>query len=203
MDHPKLPDTELLALMRGGDQAAFNAIYERHCPALYRTALRILDDEDTAKDVVQEVFINLYERNSKARVQGSKLEEGIILNLQAYLFQAAKYQCFMLLRAGRISEKHLNRLNAVMVSNELEEQINAQELQHALDKSLASLPEKCREVFYLSRFESLSNKKIAERLNISHKTVENQITKALKMLHMSVDKLVVVAVLVAASLLLR
>lgn len=205
MDHPKLPDTELLALMRGGDQAAFNAIYARHCPALYRTALRILEDEEAAKDVVQEVFINLYERSthSKFQIQKSKADSPPIVNLPAYLFQAAKYQCFMLLRAGRISEKHLNRLNAVMVSNELEEQINAQELQHALDKSLASLPEKCREVFYLSRFESLSNKKIAERLNISHKTVENQITKALKMLHMSVDKLVVVAVLVAASLLLR
>jgi RNA polymerase sigma-70 factor (ECF subfamily) len=53
------------------------------------------------------------------------------------------------------------------------------------------LPEKCREVFYLSRVEALSNKKIAERLKISHKTVENQITKALKILHTSVNKLAV------------
>ena len=188
MDYPNLPDTELLALMRAGDhQAAFNAIYERHCAPLYRTALRLLDDEDAAKDVVQEVFINIYERAKTVS----------ILNLQAYLFQTAKYQCFMHLRAGRISEKHLNRMNAVTVSNELEEQLHAQELQQLVDRSLATLPEKCREVFYLSRFESLSNKKIAERLNISHKTVENQITKALKMLHMSVDKLVVIALFTA------
>jgi len=202
MDHPNPVDTELLELMRNGDQMAFNAIYDRHCPALYRTALRLLGDEEAAKDVVQEVFISLYER-SKFEVQGSRSEVSPILNLQAYLFQAAKYRCFMHLRAGRISEKHLTRMNAVMISNELEEQINAQELQHALDKSLAGLPEKCREVFYLSRFESLSNKKIAERLNISHKTVENQITKALKMLHMSVDKLVVFAGFMAVALLLR
>jgi RNA polymerase sigma factor (sigma-70 family) len=66
-------------------------------------------------------------------------------------------------------------------------------LQHVLDESIAALPEKCREVFYLSRFESLSNKKIAERLNISHKTVESQITKALKILHVSLDKLATIA----------
>jgi RNA polymerase sigma-70 factor (ECF subfamily) len=189
MDYPNLADTELLKLMRGGDQTAFNAIYERHCPALYRTALRLLDDEEAAKDVVQEVFINIYERSKTAS----------ILNLQAYLYQAAKYQCFMHLRAGRISEKHLTRMNTVLVSNELEEQLHAQELQQLVDQSLARLPEKCREVFYLSRFESLSNKKIAERLNISHKTVENQITKALKMLHMSVDKLVAVIILIVIS----
>jgi RNA polymerase sigma-70 factor (family 1) len=193
MDYLKLPDTELLALMRGGDQAAFNAIYERHCEVLYRTALRILDDQEVAKDVVQEAFISLYERSKTSS----------ILNLQAYLFQTVKYQCFMHLRAGRISEKHLNRMNAVIVTNELEEQLNAQELQQVLDRSLANLPEKCREVFYLSRFESLSNKKIAERLNISHKTVENQITKALKMLHMSVDKLVSIALFTAISLVFR
>jgi RNA polymerase sigma-70 factor (ECF subfamily) len=213
MDYPKIPDTELLELMHGGDQAAFNAIYDRHCPPLYRTALRILEDEEAAKDVVQEVFISLYERvkrvrftvqDSKFKVHpeelGAKSEAGAILNLQAYLFQTAKYQCFMHLRAGRISEKHLNRMNAVMVSNEVEEQLHAQELQQLVDRSLANLPEKCREVFYLSRFESLSNKKIAERLNISHKTVENQITKALKMLHLSVDKLVAIALFTAIYL---
>jgi RNA polymerase sigma-70 factor (family 1) len=198
MDYATLSDTGLLELMHGGDQAAFNAIYERHCAALYRTALRILEDEEAAKDIIQEVFISLYERAKR-----SKLEAGPILNLQAYLFQTAKYQCFMHLRAGRISEKHLNRMRAVMISNELEEQLNAQELQQLVDRSLANLPEKCREVFYLSRFESLSNKKIAERLNISHKTVENQITKALKMLHISVDKLAVAGFLIALSLLLR
>lgn len=82
-------------------------------------------------------------------------------------------------------------MNLVIAANTLEDEINAKELQSLLDESIATLPEKCREVFYLSRVESLSNKKIAERLNISHKTVENQITKALKILHTSVDKLAV------------
>jgi len=74
----------------------------------------------------------------------------------------------------------------------LEEELDAKELQSHLDESIATLPERCREVFYLSRFECLPNREIASRLNISSKTVENQITKALKILHTSVDKLAVV-----------
>lgn len=189
MDYLKLTDNGLLELLRNGDQVAFTTIYGRHCAPLYRTALRMLGDPDVAKDVVQEVFIALFERSKNS----------VIGNLQAYLFQAAKYQCFMHLRSGRISEKHLSRLGAVMISNELEEQLDVQELEKLLNKSMAGLPEKCREVFYLSRFESLSNKKIAERLNISHKTVENQITKALKVLHMSVDKLIAVVLFIASN----
>ena|SRR5688500_1819322 len=172
-------DTELLEQLKAGDRAAFTSIYDRYCSLLYRTAFNILNDNDLAKDAVQEAFIMLFE----------KANERIIINLQAYLFQTVKYQCFMHLRSDRISEKHLHKMNLIIASNAMEEEMDAKELQFILDKSIATLPEKCREVFYLSRVESLSNKKIAEKLKISHKTVENQITKALKILHTSVNKL--------------
>ena len=171
-------DAELLDLLRAGDRHVFATIYDRFCPVLYRVAFRILNDEDLAKDVLQEAFMMLFE----------KANERLIVNLKAYLFQTVKYQCFMHLRAGRISEKHLHQMNLIIASNALEEEMDANELQFVLNTSIATLPEKCREVFYLSRIEALSNKKIAERLNISHKTVENQISKALKILHTSVDK---------------
>lgn len=172
-------DAELLEMLKTGDRHVFATIYDRFCSMLYGVAFRILNDHDLAKDVVQEAFIMLFE----------KAREREILNLKAYLFQTVKYQCFMHLRAGRISEKHLHQMNLIISSNTLEEEMDAKELQSVLNKSMATLPEKCREVFYLSRIESLSNKKIAERLKISHKTVENQITKALKILHTSVNKL--------------
>jgi RNA polymerase sigma-70 factor (family 1) len=177
----KQTDAELLDLLKIGDKRAFTIIYDRYCSKLYRAAFKILEDHDLAKDVTQETFIMLFE----------KVSDRMIINLQAYLFQTVKYQCFMHLRSGRISEKHLHQMNLIIASNTLEEELNAKELQFLLDESIATLPDKCREVFYLSRFESLSNKKIAERLNISHKTVENQITKALKILHTSVNKLAV------------
>ena len=187
MESFNLSERELIDRLRSGDQNAFTMIYDRHWAPLYRTALRILEDHELAKDVVQEAFISLYEKGNVNSIR----------NLQAYLYQVVKYQCFMQLRSGKISAKHLSQINTVIASNELEEELHAKELQLALDESMAALPEKCREVFYLSRFESLPNKKIAERLNISHKTVENQITKALKILHVSLDKLVTIGFVVA------
>lgn len=175
-------DRELLDLLKTGDRHAFSVIYDRYCSSLYHTAIKILNDADLAKDVIQDAFIMLFE----------KADKRIILNLQAYLFQTVKYRCFMHLRSGRISQKHLHLMNLIIESNELEEELDARELQSHLDESIATLPERCREVFYLSRYECLPNREIASRLNISSKTVENQITKALKILHTSVDKLAVV-----------
>ncbi len=183
----KLSDAELVELLKGGEQNAFTVIYDRHCSTLYRAALRILEDEALAKDVVQEAFISLFEKATNNTIE----------NVQAYLYQSVKYLCFMQLRSGKISDKHLKQINTIVAANEVELELDARELQSVLDESIASLPEKCREVFYLSRFESLPNKKIAERLNISHKTVENHITKALKVLHMSVDKLAIVVALMS------
>jgi RNA polymerase sigma-70 factor (family 1) len=184
-----LSDSQLIDRLRSGDQNAFTVIYDRHWESLYRTALRILEDHEQAKDVVQEAFISLFE----------KANTNSIRNLQAYLYQVVKYQCFMQLRSGKISEKHLSQINTIIASNELEEELHAKELQVVLDESIAALPEKCREVFYLSRVESLPNKKIAEKLNISHKTVENQITKALKILHVSLNKLATIALLLMSG----
>jgi RNA polymerase sigma factor (sigma-70 family) len=99
----------------------------------------------------------------------------------------------MQLRSGRITEKHLQRITTIVFENSVEEEVEAHELQKILDQEIAALPEKCREVFYLSRVELLPNKKIAEKLQISPKTVENQITKALRSLRMSVDKLTILA----------
>lgn len=174
-------DRELLDLLKTGDRHAFSIIYERYCSPLYHTAIRILNDPDLAKDVIQDAFIMLFE----------KADKRMILNLQAYLFQTVKYRCFMHLRSGRISQKHLQLMNLIIASNQLEEELDAKELQSLLDESIATLPARCREVFYLSRFECLPNREIASRLKISNKTVENQITKALKILHTSVDKLAI------------
>jgi RNA polymerase sigma-70 factor (ECF subfamily) len=172
-------DSELLDQLKSGDRRAFSTIYDRYCSSLYHTAIKILNDSDLAKDVVQDTFIMLFE----------KADKRMILNLQAYLFQTVKYRCFMHLRSGRISQKHLQLMNLIIASNELEEELDAKELQSLLDESIATLPQRCREVFYLSRFECLPNREIASRLKISNKTVENQITKALKILHTSVDKI--------------
>lgn len=183
MDYSARTDTELLLIFKSGDIQGFNTLFNRHWASLFRLANRILEDQNLAKDTVQETFVSLFESVPHKEIN----------NVKAYLFQCVKYQCFMQLRSGRISEKHLSRLNTVIASNCVEEYMDAEELQTILNQKIESLPEKCREVFYLSRYELLSNKKIAEHLNISQKTVEHQITKALKTLRVSVNKLALIA----------
>ena len=185
MSYSEHSDGELLLIFRAGDRMGFNILFDRHWQPLFHLAKGVLEDEHLAKDAIQEAFAALYE-NAKAR----KID-----HVKAYLYQAVKYQCFMHLRSGKISEKHLRRLQIVSSAKNVEEYINAMELEDILSERIQSLPEKCREVFYLSRYELLPNKKIAEQLNISQKTVEHQLTKALKALRLSVDKLAVIALL--------
>jgi RNA polymerase sigma-70 factor (family 1) len=180
MGNGELSDHELLLTFRSGDIQGFNTLYHRHWAALFRLARKILDDHDLAKDTVQEIFVSLYE----------KAADKEITQVKSYLLQSVKYHCFMHLRSGKISEKHLQRLTTVSAANYVEEYIDGEELHALLNHKIESLPEKCREVFYLSRYELLSNKMIAEQLNISQKTVEHQITKALKTLKHSLHKMV-------------
>lgn len=176
---------QLMELFISGENHAFELVYDRYWKELYTLAMRILHDEAKAQDVVQETFVALYESRGKTRIE----------NLEAYLYQSAKYQCFMQLRAGKISEKHLARMNHVIASNVVEDEFQAQEMEEVLQKGISALPEKCRQVFYLSRYEELPNKQIATQLNISPKTVENQITKALKSLKTTVEQSAVLFVL--------
>jgi len=176
---------DIITKLKAGDRKAFDDVYNVYWSKLFRTALAIVDEEDGAKDIIQDVFISFWEKVGATN----------IINLEAYLVQSVKYRCFMHLRSGKISERHIQRIEKIIATNTTEEEFFAGELQSLLDTRMASLPEKCKEVFYLSRFESLSNKKIAERLSISPKTVENQITKALRVLRLSVDKLAVVIAL--------
>src|SRR5688500_3515868 len=103
MNYSSHPDHELLLIFKSGDMQGFNTLFYRHWAPLFQLAKKILEDEELAKDAVQETFVSLYEN----------AEHKEIIHVKAYLFQSVKYQCFMHLRSGRISEKHLNRLQTV------------------------------------------------------------------------------------------
>jgi len=189
MNYAARDDDDLMQIFRSGDVQGFNTLFNRYWRSLFVMAKDILEDGDLAQDAVQEVFASLYVRARKRS----------ITNVRAYLYQAVKYQCFMQLRSGKISERHLSRMRRALSANPIEENIFAAELEAILMRKIAQLPEKCREVYYLSRFELMPNKKIAERLNISPKTVEHQLTKALKTLRVSVDKLAMLALFLALA----
>jgi RNA polymerase sigma-70 factor (ECF subfamily) len=183
-------DAELIARIKNGDRGAFDIVYNQHWLKLYRVARRITDDEATAEDIIQEAFISFWEKGAGKDIK----------SISGYLYQTVKFLCFMHLRAGSISKKNMSHFAAIAAEQQLvSDEYSYFEMQTVVEECIASLPEKCREVFRLSRVEELSNKKIAEKLHISPKTVENQITKALRQLRFSLDKLALIALLCVFS----
>ncbi|MEJ2884535.1 RNA polymerase sigma-70 factor [Pedobacter sp. GR22-6] len=165
-----LTDQELIAAMQHSD-AAFDEIYERYWSVLYRSAFNVLRDKEAAMDVIQEVFIWFWEHKGNVQIN----------SIKAYLLTAVKYKVANYIRNGKVRESFYDRIPKVELDTEFpDEQLELKELKEMINNFVMELPERCQEVFNMSRNEHLSNKEIAERLGISEKTVENQINKALK-----------------------
>lgn len=171
--YKKLDDGELLALISKDSSSAFDEVYNRYWQILVKTAYNVTQDKEVCRDCVQEIFVKLW-------VKRNELE---IRDLPRYLFRSVRLKVFEHLRNNNISQKHLSRINFISVTNNTQELINRKDLNDELNASLAKLPERCKEVFKLSRFDSLPNRQVAKKLNISLKTVEGHITKALKQLY--------------------
>lgn len=170
-------DEHLFSLLRDDNKLAMDELFNRYWERLFKSADKLLFDEDAAKDVVQNVFVKIWENRNSI----------LITNLYAYLLQATKYQVISHLRRGKFTAQHEEKLEFLTPENSTEQLINFKELNQAIVESLEHVPTRCREIFYLSRFECLSNKEIADRLDLSVRTVETQISKALKYLRETLE----------------
>lgn len=175
-----LTDHELLFRLKEGDQAAFAEIYGRYWDKLFAVANNRLRDEFEAEEVVQDVLFSLWKRREHLQIQ---------YTLNTYLSIAAKYQ--VINRQARVYQK---KNNLEFIDAVHEESVDTtqlwfaeRELQEQLTQAIHKLPEKCRIVFLKSREEGKSNEKIAEELDISEKTVEAHITRALHTLKNSLQ----------------
>lgn len=143
---------------------------------LYLAAYNILKDQQACEDIIQELFIKLW--NNRHTLH-------ITVSLKAYLYASIRYAVYRQIRNGRVNgevyEQLLNNFHAPKTYNDIE----FKELMEQIGAVVNTLPDKCREVYKLSREEYLTHKQIAERLNISTKTVENHLTKALSYLRTS------------------
>lgn len=161
-------------------QKAFDAVYHSHFNAFYKIALHFLHHDEDAKGVVQDAFIKLW-------------EQGVNLHSEAevknYLFIVVRNKCLNLLRdrkkkypgeadAGNL----LAAINYRLLTETGEDVLLFRELSEKIQASVANLSPQCREVFRMSRFDDLPNKEIAQKLDISVKAVEANITRALKSL---------------------
>ena len=168
-DYAQYSDQDLFRAMKRDNFDAFNEIYRRYWKRLYMYACNILEDQGTSEDVIQDVFSYLY----------WKRKELFVTNLKSYLFQAVKFQVIHHLRKRKLARNYIDRINTIQFVDQTEESVNLKELEASIKNFLLELPERCSEIFYLSRYEHLSHREIAERLDISKQTVKNQITKAL------------------------
>lgn len=169
-------DKELIQKVRSGDISAFEKLYRRYAIKMYRQAYAILDDEEEAKDLVQELFTNFWNKISDIEL----LHETIF----PYLYTANKNLVFKKLERDKLKRRHRDFLYAKFEEMDFStlEQLNYTELKDKLDQAVQTLPPKMKTVFLLSRDQQLSHKEIAAKLEISDKTVKKQINNALKIL---------------------
>ena len=173
-----LSDLELTAQLRDGSRIAFNQIYYRHSAYLYQFAFNIIKDEDECTDAIQDVFIWLWSNREKIHVT----------SLKGYLCAAVKYKLTRVIQnSKRRTEILASRPEAE--NSFIDDTLEIRELQTAISDFIETLPPKAKRIFELSRKEYLSNKEIAEKLGISTKTVENQMTISLKKLRESLGKM--------------
>ena len=162
-------DIELLLSLKNGERSAFEEIFNRYWSSLYDAAYKRLKDKDQCKDIVQDVFADLWIRREKIRIE----------NLSAYLHTAIRFQIFKLASRNKIAPVFIELFESIASSPyhpgiELEEK----ELNELAQAWIESLPEKRKVIFLLHFRENLSTKEIAEKLGISQKTVQNQLGTA-------------------------
>ncbi len=165
-------DLFLLNQIRLGNKSSFNLFFKKYWKGLYLFSFNILKSEKISEDIVQNVFIDFWE----------KVQREDIRNPKAYLYKSVKNQVLNHIRNTVIHQKHLEHLRLIYSVQNLEEEIFFRELDNLIVENIEKLPERCREVFELSRIQDLSNKEIADKLNISVQTVKNQISTALRFL---------------------
>ncbi|PTT01409.1 RNA polymerase sigma-70 factor [Pedobacter sp. HMWF019] len=167
-------DHELIALLKANNQVGLKNIYEKYWKRLYLSAYSVLKDSDQAQDIVQEVLLQLWIRKNEADIE----------KLSAYLFTAVRYKVLSYIRSADHRKVFIEDGDLEQLAGRQEPHNNLElnDINKVLELGISALPERCRQVFILSRKELLSNKEIAERLGITVKAVESQMTIALKQL---------------------
>lgn len=174
-----LEEKRLCANLQAGDKTAFEQLFRHYYRPLCVFAARILQNTDEAEELVQDFFVRFWEKRGQIAIETS---------LKSYLFRSVKNLSLNALKHEQIKLKHASHVIAQSEESDYDDQFVEVDLREDIEKSIAALPEKRREIFRLSREEGLKYREIAERLNISVKTVEAQMGLAIKYLRESLKK---------------
>ncbi len=179
-------DQQLLHSLKHNEEKAFTEIYNRYWEQLYRSAYRKLNDKSPAKEIVHDVLIDIWKRRETLDVE----------HLPAYLEKAIRFRVINYLNRNKASH-FLDVFQMVLYSPfEADSQVNMQEFLKLLDAWIATLPEKRRQIFIKHYFEHLSAREIALELNLSTKTVQNNLSITTQQLKAWLSQLMVLMILV-------
>jgi RNA polymerase sigma-70 factor (family 1) len=174
-------DETLLALVADGDKEAFTMLYRRYWESLFVSAARALRSKTDAADLVQDIFLSIWNRRNDLRITGS---------LAAYLQTSVRYKVIKYIEKNITRRDYLVLITEVLVNYQApdaESQLQIKELQNVVQSAVQQMPNKMREVYQLSRKHHLSHKEIAERLAISDETVKKHIQHALQIIKTAIS----------------
>jgi RNA polymerase sigma-70 factor (ECF subfamily) len=169
-----LSDRELVDLFKSGNHEAYKEIYTRYHAALYIHAYKRLQEREECRDIIQELFTNLWLKRNDIEFSG---------HLSGYLYTSVRNKIFDLLAKNKLKASYINSIQAFS-----KDYINADtlvrqnQLKIIIDQEIAALPKRTREIFELSRKGYFTHKEISEQLDISEQTVKSTINNALKVL---------------------
>jgi RNA polymerase sigma-70 factor, ECF subfamily len=176
----EMDDKDLVLSMSKGSEAAFTKLFHRHYKKLYLFSLKMLKSGDSAKEIVQNTFVRIW--NTKERLDA-------VIHFESYLITIAKNMIIDHLRKVATEKEHMKNVGQLqpLFSNHTEELVDYNELQEISTEIVDSMPDKQRAIFKLSRDEGLSHDQIALKMGISINTVKVHIYNSLKYIRKNIE----------------
>lgn len=173
--YKNLDDNGLSHEIQNGQSGAFKELYSRYNSLLYIYAYRLLKDEEQAKDIVQEVFVKIWNNRGNGTHMSS---------LAGYMYQSVRNLCLNIFARKKVQQSYLNSLGNLLEAHTsgTDYRIREKEIASLITEEINRLPSKMRQIFLMSRLEEKSYKQIAASLDVSEETVRTQIKRALKQL---------------------
>ncbi|HEY9004885.1 RNA polymerase sigma-70 factor [Ohtaekwangia sp.] len=168
-------DREIIGAIKNGNRDVFEQVFHTCYGDLCRYAATIVKDMDEAEDIVQAMFLKIWEKRAELTIQHT---------IRAYLFRAVYHQCLNAREHKVIRLKYQEYGMQQGMHTSQAPEVFPDELSQSIRAAINELPEQCRNIFVMSRYEELRYAEIAQRLNISVNTIENQISKALRILRL-------------------
>ena len=182
-----MDEFELFEKVRQRDRMAFDSLFRKYYAALCRFSYAICLSKEDAEESIQDMFFNLWEKAPSLHIETS---------LKAYLYTSSRNYTLNTIKKRQTEQHHLNEYSEHEESHSTEEKIPDAEIGQLIQSGVNTLPEKCREIFTLCKYEGLTYEEIAEYLDISKKTIDNQMGIALRKLreylHPKLKKILVI-----------